>query len=84
MKLEETYNIHKNINSIFPFFKSKRLCKKGIHNYIINPKISIIPYYYTEEDETRTMIVTKVTGYQKIDLTDLKCLCCGKEIELED
>ena len=33
VKLEETYNIHKVINSIFSFFKSKWLCKKGIHNY---------------------------------------------------
>lgn len=33
IRLEETYNIHKNINSILPFFKSKILCKKGIHNY---------------------------------------------------
>ena len=28
MKLEDTYNIHKKINCILPFFKSKKLCKK--------------------------------------------------------
>ena len=33
MTIDETYNVHKTINCIFPFFKSKRLCKKGIHNY---------------------------------------------------
>ena len=33
IKIKETYNIHKNINSIFSFLKSKYLCKKGIHNY---------------------------------------------------
>lgn len=33
MRLEDTYNIHKKINCILPFFKSKKLCKKGIHNY---------------------------------------------------
>ena len=33
MELDATYNIHKKINCILPFFKSKWLCKKGIHNY---------------------------------------------------
>ena len=35
MTIEETYNIHKKINCTLPFFKSKWLCKKGIHNYMI-------------------------------------------------
>ena len=34
MSIEDTYNIHKKINCIFPFFKSKIMCKKGTHNYI--------------------------------------------------
>lgn len=36
MKIDETYNIHKKINCIFPFFKSKLLCKKGLHSYQIS------------------------------------------------
>jgi ribosomal protein L37AE/L43A len=38
MNIEETYNIHKKINCVFPFFKSKLLCKKGIHNYQLKRK----------------------------------------------
>ena len=37
MTLEETYNIHKKINCVFLWFKSKHLCKKGLHNYRIAP-----------------------------------------------
>ena len=36
-EVEETYNIHKIINCIIPSFKSKFLCRKGIHNYMIHP-----------------------------------------------
>jgi hypothetical protein len=81
MKLEKTYNIHKKINCILPFFKSKYLCKKEIHNYRINPQISIIPITYTEEGEL--FKETKIIEYQQIDETNLKCYCCGKETELE-
>jgi len=38
VNIEETYNIHKKINCVFKYFKSKYLCNKGIHNYIICPK----------------------------------------------
>lgn len=37
MNIEDTYNIHKTINCIFRKFKSKWLCKKGLHNFRINP-----------------------------------------------
>lgn len=84
MKLEETYNIHKNLNSIFPFFKSKKLCKKGIHNYRINPQHKIIPHYYQEEDETHTMIISRIINYEHIDLTNFKCFCCGKEEKIDE
>lgn len=83
MKLKETYNIHKKINCIFPFFKSKYLCRKGIHNYRINTEIRVIPHCYQEEDYENNMIVTRVEKYEYIDLTNLKCYCCGKEKELE-
>ena len=39
MTIEETYNIHKIINCIFPHFKSKCLCKHNKHNYEIHSKI---------------------------------------------
>lgn len=45
MSIDETYNIHKKINCVFPFFKSKHLCNKGIHNFRINPKCIGLPIY---------------------------------------
>lgn len=36
MTVNETFNIHKKINCIFPSFKSKFLCRKGFHNYEVN------------------------------------------------
>lgn len=72
MKLNDTYNVHKKINSIFPFFKSKYLCKKGIHNFALNIVDIVIPHYYYQ-----------VRKYEHISRTNLKCLCCGKEIELD-
>ena len=73
MRLVETYNIHKNINSILPFYKSKRLCKKGLHNYLINPKVEY-EYIYGKN------YVQK----KQIDKTNFKCYCCGKEVEWEE
>lgn len=32
-EIENTYNIHKKIKCIIPIFKSKFLCKLGIHNF---------------------------------------------------
>lgn len=84
MRLEETYNIHKSINCVFPFFKSKRLCKKGIHNYRINPQRKIIPHYYEEEDYERKMIISKIIRYEDIDLTNFKCFCCGNETKIDE
>jgi hypothetical protein len=83
MKLNDTYNVHKKINSIFPFFKSKYLCKKGIHNFALNVVDIVIPHYYQEEDYERKMMVSIVERYEHISRTNLKCLCCGKEIELD-
>lgn len=45
MTIDETYNIHKKINCVFPFFKSKMLCKKGIHNYRLYRKNIGIGYW---------------------------------------
>lgn len=81
MRSEEIYNIHEKINSIIPFFKSKYLCKKGIHNYRVNPKIFVVPSVKQEDDGY--MVQYKVTKYNTIDLTNLKCFCCGKETKLD-
>lgn len=71
MGLEDTYNIHKKINCILPFFKSKKLCKKGIHNYVINHKHYVIPQ------------IAKTIRCEHRDLINLKCICCGKEEKLD-
>ena len=39
MNIDDTYNIHKKINCVFPHFKSEKLCKKGKHNYQLHSKI---------------------------------------------
>ena len=42
--IDQTYNIHKKINCVFPKFKSKMMCKAGKHNYRV---------YSTTKDEDR-------------------------------
>ena len=80
MRLEDTYNIHKKINSIIPFFKSKRLCNKNIHNYIIAPLQYEMnaPLEIKHEDGTIEIYRRDKTIY------GLKCLCCGKEDIIEN
>ncbi len=79
MKLEDTYNIHKKINCILPFFKSKKLCKKGIHNYIISP------LYYEYKEPTKITFRNGTIYMKNNDRTiyGLKCRCCGKETKLD-
>ena len=84
MRLEDTYNKHKKINCIFPWFKSKRLCEKGIHNYRINPRWEIIPEIEEVRDIKANEIYYRFVEYKHNDLTNLKCFCCGKEVELEE
>lgn len=84
MKLDETYNIHEKINCIFPFFKSQFLCKKGIHNYRINPIVKFIPQAYIERTPTYDYEIEKVTNYLRIAETNLKCFCCGKEEKFDE
>ncbi len=84
MNLDETYNIHKKIHCVLPFFKSKWLCKKGIHNYALNDWIEYKPIVEKEYDEEKRYIISKLCRYDKVFYTNLKCLCCGKEIELKD
>ena len=71
MTIEETYNIHKEINCTFPKFKSKWLCKKGIHNYRIGlkPTLETIP--------SNDALKQHIFRYKKF----WKCYCCGKEVE---
>ena len=84
MKLNETYNIHKKINCIFPSFKSQFLCKKGIHNYRINPIVKFIPQTFIERTSINDYEIEKVTNYLRIDETNLKCFCCGKEEKFDE
>ena len=83
MKIEEIGNVHRNINCIFPWFKSKRLCEKGIHNYRINPQWEIIPEIEEVFDWKAQYQTHRTVGYTRRDLTNLKCFCCGKEEILE-
>lgn len=78
MELEDTYNIHKKINCIFPHFKLKILCKHNIHNYRVFPEYKIKRVVYQDS-------FTGKCDYKWIDERKniLKCYCCGKEEELE-
>ncbi len=84
MTIDETYNIHKIINCIFPHFKSKYLCKKEIHNYRLNPTKTVIAKTYTERNDMSDYEITKATSYQTIDETNLKCFCCGRKEKLDE
>lgn len=79
MKLQDTYNIHKKINCLLPFFKSKYLCRKNIHCFLLTPETRIIPHRYTD-----TTGKYQTTYYEQIHLTKLKCICCGREEVLDE
>ena len=81
MNIEETYNIHKKINCVFPHFKSKWLCKHNKHNYQLHSRIEIIPEIEKEFDPRAKIITHRVVYYNKIWKTYWKCYCCGKEID---
>lgn len=79
MELEDTYNIHKKINCIFPFFKSKLLCIKGIHNFRITPiPVKPKPTVYTDTMGKKEIVY--ITGRK----VALKCYCCGKIEDWEE
>ena len=78
MTLEDTYNIHKEINCVLPFFKSKRLCKKGIHNYHLGCRVIEKPITLHKEKEFEVIQVKR--EYKAY----WKCYCCGKEEEWSD
>ena len=77
MRIEETYNIHKTINCIFPHFKSKFLCKKGKHNYQLHSKT--ITYEPIIEENGHNKILRVPREY----VTYWKCACCGREEKAE-
>ena len=83
MTKEGTHNIHKTINSILPFFKSKRLCKEGIHNYMISTRTKTTPEIMIHYDRFRN-IIEKAVYYHKEYISFWKCACCGKEEKMED
>lgn len=78
-KIYDVDNIHRTLNSIFPFFKSRFLCKKDIHNFGIFPYDKIKKVIY----EDSTFHTTEIK-YIRESKEYLKCLCCGKTIELEE
>jgi len=77
MEIEETYNIHKKLNCIFPHFKSKFLCKKGLHNYQLHSKSK------TSRIETKNEFGT-VIQYKIENIKYLRCYCCGEEIIIKE
>lgn len=77
MKIEETFNIHKKINCVFPFFKSKWLCKKGLHNYHIRQTVLFTSQKSLDESWHRINYITKWHSYWE-------CECCGKIKEFEE
>lgn len=84
MRLEDTYNEHKKINCTFPWFKSKRLCEKGIHNYRINPQYEIKAEVEEIYSWKSKYVTQRIVNNSYRDLTNLKCFCCGKEEILEE
>lgn len=77
MTIEETYNIHKKISCIFPKFKSKKLCQKGIHNYHI---------YSQKKDEPERIEFNPFGAqivYDTVYVSYWKCACCGKIEEVK-
>lgn len=82
MRIEDSYNIHCFLYDILHIgthhFKSKLLCKLGLHNYQIHSKrIPLEPDIYKERGTT-------VTRYRFDWKTYYKCYCCGKEEKIEN
>lgn len=82
MRIEDSYNIHCFLYDILHIgkhhFKSKLLCKSGLHNYQIrNKRIPLEPEIYQEKGVT----ITRNRFDWKIYW---KCYCCGKEEKIED
>lgn len=77
MTAKDTYNIHKKINCIIPIFKSKFLCRLGIHNFQLLPQKQVKKVIY-QDYQGRTAI-----KYIQEDKTILKCRCCNKIEESE-
>lgn len=84
MTIDETYNIHKKMNCALPFFKSKLLCKKGIHNYRLHQEINYNPDVQTRFDKTGRHMIKKILQYDIHHKVYWKCHCCGDEIEFEE
>ena len=71
------YNLHCFLSDITRGrFKSKFLCKKGLHNYQIKTKVETTPI----EESYKTPFIT-ITRYPKRFITFRECACCGKKID---
>ena len=73
MTIDETYNIHKKLNCVFPFFKSKWLCKHGKHNFQLNTRI-VIEVFNPAYLECEEYILFK---YDRVKEVIWQCKCCG-------
>lgn len=74
------YNLHCFLNDLTRGrFKSKFLCKKGLHNYQIKMKVETTPI----KENDKVPFNTK-TRYQKEYTVFRKCACCGKEIDFKE
>lgn len=77
MIIDESYNIHKKLNCIFPFFKSKWLCKRDIHNFQLTRRIEYIPEI---REIFEPYLKYKKHVLYKYDVEEeviWKCKCCG-------
>lgn len=84
MTIDETFNIHKKINCMLPFFKSKLLCKKGIHNYRLHLETSYEPEVEEEFDPKCEYVKHRVVRYNVKKREYWKCYCCGNEEILDE
>lgn len=84
MTIDETYNIHKEINCVFPFFKSKLLCKHNLHNFEIRSEIEAKPITRKVYDKDMEMMRTELIEYQRSVKTYWKCRSCGKKERFDD
>ena len=75
------YNIHTFFYDItHGHFKSKLLCKLGLHNYQLHNECEYIPETKEVFDPSLCYKQYEIVMYHKIWHTYEKCYCCGKRI----
>ena len=75
------YNIHTFFYDItHGHFKSKLLCKLGLHNYQLHRECDCIPEIKEVFDPSPCYKQHEIVKYHMIWHTYEKCYCCGKRI----